>query len=177
MSVSIIGYICQKKNQQIDFVSHYVSCCYYVHTGQSRKKSKNRYSLSSWVRSYVFRPYIIYHYTIIKLYPQHLNRQAQSAHILSICSLPEMWFTSLRPLSTLSKFHCSNARASKSLQSLLRAVNVNLKPLVRIRSTHTLAGSELRNLLPTMSELGLREGDHGMCSKYLWVVVSPTLNW
>ncbi|KIR50739.1 tRNA (5-methylaminomethyl-2-thiouridylate)-methyltransferase [Cryptococcus gattii Ru294] len=71
-----------------------------------------------------------------------------------------MWLTSLRPLPTLSKSHCSNALASKSRQSLQRALNVNLKPLVRIRSAHTSAESELRGLLPTMSELGLREGDH-----------------
>lgn len=73
---------------------------------------------------------------------------------------------SLRPLPTTSKFRYSNVFGSKSRQCVPRAANVKLEPLFQMRSSHGLAENELRSFLPTMSDLGLKEGDHGMYAKY-----------
>ncbi|OXH22808.1 tRNA (5-methylaminomethyl-2-thiouridylate)-methyltransferase [Cryptococcus neoformans] len=71
-----------------------------------------------------------------------------------------MWLGSLRPLPTTSKFRYSNVFGSKSRQCVPRAANVTLEPLSQMRSSHGLAENELRSFLPTMSDLGLKEGDH-----------------
>lgn len=135
-----------------------------VGTGQSRKKVKTERSILILLHSsFVVR--ILY--SIIKHpYPPYQTGKLKIAYCLGSL-IKEMWLASLRPLPTTSKFRCSNVFGSKSRQCLPRAVNVKLEPLVRMQSSHTLAERELRSLLPTMEELGLREGDHGMYAKYL----------